>query len=151
VFGNLGMSELIIIAGIALVVIGPEKFPEFAKISLRAFRDFRGYWDDIKREMNNELRPVKSELQKLSKYNPEDYVENIANAVTSIDDEEEDISENGDKTPQDDTPVDSDPDAEDAPPPETSDSDFQEDAMPVNKAQNEPDDIPEENPERLDM
>jgi Tat protein translocase TatB subunit len=127
------MGEIIIIAGIALVVIGPEKFPEFAKISLRAFRDFRGYWDDIKREMDSELKPVKRELQKLSKYNPEDYVENLAKAVTSIDDEEE---------AKTDGPVDPVSATKDAPP--------EQDTMPRNKQDGEPDDIPEENPARLD-
>ena len=83
------MSELIIIAGVALVVIGPEKFPEFAKISLRAFRDFRGYWDDVKREMESELKPVKKELNKLSKYNPEDYVETLAESVMGGDEKDE--------------------------------------------------------------
>lgn len=150
-FGNLGMSELIIIVGIALVVIGPEKFPEFAKISLRAFRDFRGYWDDVKREMDSELRPVKKELQKLSKYNPEDYVENLASAVTSIDDEEEDTSESGDEPASDDAPVDETSDAEDSVNEETGDSVPEEDTMPRNQEEGERDDIPEENPERLDM
>ena len=88
-FGNLGMGELIIIAGIALVVIGPEKFPEFAKIALRAYRDLRGYVDDIKREMAEEMKPVQRELRQLSQYNPEDYIENVAKAVAAIDDPEE--------------------------------------------------------------
>ena len=88
-FGNLGMGELIIIAGIALVVIGPEKFPEFAKIALRAYRDLRGYVDDIKHEMAEEMKPVHNELRQLSKYNPEDYIENVAKAVGAIDDPEE--------------------------------------------------------------
>jgi sec-independent protein translocase protein TatB len=38
---GVGFGEMIIIAGIALVVIGPEKFPEFAKIVLHTFRDVR--------------------------------------------------------------------------------------------------------------
>jgi Tat protein translocase TatB subunit len=87
-FGNLGMGELIIIAGIALVVIGPEKFPEFAKIALRAYRDLRGYVEDIKHEMAEEMKPVKSELRQLSKFNAEDYIENLAKAVSAIDEPE---------------------------------------------------------------
>ena len=91
--GNLGMGEIILIAGLALVVIGPEKFPEFAKIALRAFRDARGYVDDIKREMSEELRPIKDEVRQLSKYNPEDYVDSLTKAVTSLDDDETGASE----------------------------------------------------------
>ena len=84
-FGNLGAGELLIIAAIALVVLGPEKFPEYAKIAMRAYRDFRQYIDGIKRDMGDELRPVKDELQKLSRFNPEDYVEGLAKAVASVD------------------------------------------------------------------
>lgn len=86
-FGNLGMSEIMIIAVIALIVLGPEKFPEYAKIALRAYRDFRGYIDDIKHEMANELKPVKDEIQELSRHNPEEYVENLAKAISAVDDE----------------------------------------------------------------
>jgi len=139
VFGNLGMGELIIIAGIALVVIGPEKFPEFAKIALRAFRDFRGYWDDIKREMENELKPVKKELNKLAQYKPEDYIENLAKAVASIDDEKETKTDSpAPKT----APPDSASDKKDSAP--------EQDTMPRNKPEGEPGAIPEENPNRLD-
>jgi Tat protein translocase TatB subunit len=82
------MTEILIIAGVALVIMGPEKFPEFAKIAMRAFRDFRGYIDDIKREMAEELRPVKKEINQLARYNPEEYIDHLAGAVTaSLDDE----------------------------------------------------------------
>lgn len=86
-FGNLGIGEIIIIAAIALVVLGPEKFPEYAKIAMRAYRDFRGYIDDIKREMAEELKPVQREIQQLARHNPEDYVEHLAGAIASIDEE----------------------------------------------------------------
>jgi Tat protein translocase TatB subunit len=85
---NLGLGEIIVIAAIALVIMGPEKFPEFVKIAMRAYRDLRGYIDDIKREMAEELHPITRELQQLSRYNPEDYVENLAKAVTSIGEED---------------------------------------------------------------
>jgi len=87
--GNLGMGEMLLIAGIALVVLGPEKFPEYAKIAMRAFRDMRGYVDEVKRDMAEELRPVKKEIQELSRHNPEDYIESITDAVTSVDDDDE--------------------------------------------------------------
>jgi len=104
--GNLGMGEILLIAGIALVVLGPEKFPEYAKIAMRAFRDVRGYVDEVKREMAEELRPVKKELQELSRHNPEDYIDSITEAVTSVDDDDEedgdgeDIGPSYDKTGQ---------------------------------------------------
>ncbi len=66
---------MIVVAGIALVVMGPEKFPGFAKMALRTFRDLRGYLDDLKTEAAKELRPVQQELTALSKVDPEKYID----------------------------------------------------------------------------
>lgn len=72
---GIGPGEMVLIAVVALVVIGPEKFPEFAKIALRTFRDLRGYMDDVKGELRKELQPVKKEIDQVSKYKPEDYID----------------------------------------------------------------------------
>jgi sec-independent protein translocase protein TatB len=74
---GIGMSEMILIAVIALIVFGPEKFPDFAKIALRTMRDLRGYVDEIQGEVTKELNPIKKELNKLSK-DSEKYIEKIA-------------------------------------------------------------------------
>jgi sec-independent protein translocase protein TatB len=103
------MSELIIIGAIALVVIGPEKFPEFAKIAMRAYRDLRGYVDDIKREMAEEMKPVQREIQQLAQYNPEDYIEHMAKAVAAIDDDDETEKKEGASNPEPEVPSDSTP------------------------------------------
>jgi len=79
------MGEMVIIAGVALVVIGPERFPEFAKIVLRTVRDLRGYVDEAKRDISKELKPVQKEIEKLSRYNPEDYIDSLTGAVTGDD------------------------------------------------------------------
>ena len=97
---GLGLSEIIIIAAIALVVLGPEKFPEFAKIALRAFRDLRGYVDDIKHEMAEELNPVKNELTKLAQFNAEDYVAPITEALSGV---EKDLTDEVKTTAEDTT------------------------------------------------
>ena len=134
-FGNLGIGEIIIIAGIALIILGPEKFPEYAKIAMRAYRDLRGYVEDIKREMAEELRPVKREIQQLAQHNPEDYIENLAKAVAAIDDHddtttaEEPEPQPTEPPPQDSTPT-PEASAESTPP--------------------EPPRQPDESPERLD-
>ena len=70
-FGSLGPSELILIAGIALVVIGPERFPEFAKIVMRTIRDVRGYVSDIKHDVREEIKPIQKEVNQLREYDPE--------------------------------------------------------------------------------
>jgi len=89
-FNSIGVGEIVVIAVIALIIMGPEKFPEFAKIAMRAFRDIRGYVDDIKKEMANELNPVKREINQLSRYKPEEYIDKLASAVTAaVEDEPE--------------------------------------------------------------
>jgi len=103
-FNTIGVGEIIVIAVVALIVMGPEKFPEFAKIAMRAFRDVRGYVEDVKREMGNELRPVKNEINQLARHNPEEYVEKMAGALTeAIDDdpEEDEDTESDSETDSD--------------------------------------------------
>lgn len=72
---GIGIGEMLLIAGIALIVIGPEKFPDFAKIFLRTMRDLRGYVDDIQHEISKEIKPIKRELNQLNKYDPEKYID----------------------------------------------------------------------------
>ncbi|MGC8737155.1 MAG: Sec-independent protein translocase protein TatB [Candidatus Hydrogenedens sp.] len=72
---GIGFTEMIIIAGIALVVLGPEKFPEFAKIAIRAIRDIRGYFEEIKTEIAKEVKPLEKELNELTKKSNELYRE----------------------------------------------------------------------------
>lgn len=78
---GIGIFEMIIIAGIALVVIGPEKFPDFAKLAVRTIRELRGYMDDLKTEVNKELKPVKEELRSLKDHNPEKYIDTLTKPV----------------------------------------------------------------------
>lgn len=80
---NMGIGELIIVMIIALVFLGPEKFPVFAKTALRAFRDLRGYYDEIRGDVLNELKPFKKDLKELSRYKPEDYIEAFGTTVES--------------------------------------------------------------------
>ena len=74
---GMGFGEMVLIAGIALVVIGPEKFPEFAKLVIRTVRDLRGYVDDVKTEVTRELSPIKKEVDSLSRIDPEKYIDSL--------------------------------------------------------------------------
>lgn len=67
---GIGFTEMIVIGAIALVVIGPEKFPEVAKIFIRTVRDLRGYWEEAKSSINEELKPIKKEMNTLTAYDP---------------------------------------------------------------------------------
>ena len=84
---GVGFGEMVIIAGVALVVIGPDRFPDFAKIVLRTVRDLRGYVEEAKRDITEELKPVKKEIEDLSRHRPEEYLESLADSVMGDDDE----------------------------------------------------------------
>ena len=49
---NLGMSELFVIFGLALLVVGPKKLPEVARALGKAFWEIKNLTNNIKDEMN---------------------------------------------------------------------------------------------------
>ena len=74
---GIGWGEMVLIGALALVIMGPEKFPEFAKVVIRTVRDIRGYMDEVRDEVSKELRPVQNEVRKLSRYDPETYINKL--------------------------------------------------------------------------
>lgn len=77
---GIGIGEMIVIAGIALVIIGPEKFPEFAKICVRTIRDLRSYVEETKDELRKELTPIKKEIDEVKRYDPESYIDALTDS-----------------------------------------------------------------------
>ena len=74
---GIGFTEMLIVAAVALVFLGPQKFPGFAKMAVRTFRDLRSYMDDVKEEVTKEILPVKKELTQLSRYDAETYINKL--------------------------------------------------------------------------
>ena len=68
---GVGYSEMLLVAIIALIVFGPEKFPEYAKIFFRAMKDFQGYIQEVKADLAKEVIPIKNEIDKLNRQDPE--------------------------------------------------------------------------------
>jgi sec-independent protein translocase protein TatB len=58
---GIGMPELILIAVVALIVLGPQKLPDLAKSLGRAVREFRKATSELKEtlQVDNELSEVK--------------------------------------------------------------------------------------------
>lgn len=79
---GIGFTEMVLIAGIALVFIGPEKFPDFAKLVIRTVRDLKGYVDDVKVEVAKEFKPLKKEMEALSRIDPEKYIDSLTSEAT---------------------------------------------------------------------
>lgn len=59
---NMGISEMAIIAGLALILIGPKQLPEVARTLGRLLNDIRrsagSFTDDIKRQVNIDQRNI---------------------------------------------------------------------------------------------
>ena len=70
-FESIGFSEMLLVAVIALIVLGPEKFPEYAKIFLRASRDLQGYIRGIREDLAKEVNPLKKEFDSIARQDPE--------------------------------------------------------------------------------
>ncbi len=83
---GIGMGEMLFVAVIALIVLGPEKFPDYAKLFIRASRDLKGYVNELKKEIAKEVAPIKKELDTLSRQDPEKLIDALAG--TSSDDGE---------------------------------------------------------------
>jgi Tat protein translocase TatB subunit len=58
---GIGMQELIIIAIIALIVVGPKKLPDLAKTLGKGFSEFKkateGITDDLKETLKEDKKP----------------------------------------------------------------------------------------------
>ena len=106
---SIGWSEIAVIAGFALMVLGPEKFPQVAKVAMKTFRDIRRYVNDAQRDIATELNPMKNELTKFSKIDIENYLENL------MGDEKEPTNEIADDSSSDDDDVMLTPDEYDNP------------------------------------
>ncbi len=77
-FGSIGVLEMMVIAAVALMVLGPEKFPEFAKMAARFVRDIRSYANEVQREVAKEIKPLTKDLDDLRRINPEKYLDKLA-------------------------------------------------------------------------
>ncbi len=51
-FGKLGMAELFLILGIALVIFGPAKLPELGKSMGKAISEFKTFSKEIKEDVS---------------------------------------------------------------------------------------------------
>ncbi|RZB35089.1 MAG: hypothetical protein SRB1_00857 [Desulfobacteraceae bacterium Eth-SRB1] len=65
---GIGMPEMILIAAVALIVLGPKKLPELAKSLGRALREFKKATSELKESINvdNELTDVKKVFDEMN-------------------------------------------------------------------------------------
>lgn len=65
---GIGWQELIIIAIVALLIVGPKKLPDLAKTLGKGFRDFKnateGVTEDLKETLKEDPKPSKEDVLK---------------------------------------------------------------------------------------
>lgn len=54
-FGQIGMSELLVILVVVLLVFGPKKIPELARGLSRGLNEFKRAAEEVKQELNIDL------------------------------------------------------------------------------------------------
>ena len=81
---NMGFTELLVLAVIALVVIGPKQLPEVARVLASLINEFKRATSDltdsitqVKSDVNNAIQDVSDEV-KGGLGSPEEWVSNIA-------------------------------------------------------------------------
>ena len=60
---GMGMSEIVLIAVIALLVIGPKKLPEVAKALGKGFGEFKRAMNDFKESVNIDIEDTPSKKE----------------------------------------------------------------------------------------
>lgn len=68
-FGN-GMTEWLLVAVVALLVLGPERLPTLVRSAGRVAGKVRGMWSDVQKELNDSL--------------PQDEVKELADNVREL-------------------------------------------------------------------
>ncbi len=69
-FFGIGTGEILIILVIALIIVGPHKLPELAKMLGKGFTEFKKAADDLKDSVNAEIH-IDKERQKLIEIRPQ--------------------------------------------------------------------------------
>jgi len=105
---GIGWTEILVLGVIALVVMGPEQFPNFAKTIIRAARDLRGYWDEIrvevekevKKPLERELRPLQQDFRNMTRQDPDNYTRTISpEKPAPVENSEASTTQNNDTPP----------------------------------------------------
>jgi sec-independent protein translocase protein TatB len=92
---GIGMPEMILIMAIALIVIGPKKFPDLAKSLGKAFREFKRATGDLKEslhvdesinDINNTITEVNDDVKNALDFTVEDKKDPLAKPNNGEDD-----------------------------------------------------------------
>lgn len=72
---DIGFQELIMIAVVALIVVGPKRLPELAKTAGKVFADLKRSFDGVKAQVNAEMKEVEKEAEEEEAKEPKENVQ----------------------------------------------------------------------------
>lgn len=87
---GIGMPELLLILGLALIVLGPKKLPELAKALGKGLAEFRRATDDLKeefRQMEREVEDASADKPQAADPSPANPVSPAVEANASLESE----------------------------------------------------------------
>ena len=87
---DIGFSELLLIAVVALVVLGPERLPKAARFAGLWVRRARNQWDSVKQELERELHAEEI------KHNLQDVRQSMQQTETELRDQARQVREGAD-------------------------------------------------------
>ena len=104
---DIGFSEMLVLAVVALVVIGPERLPKVAKQAGAWMGKLRRYVDDVKSDINRqmeltELRNLKSQLTDAAKDIETSISSTVSDVQTSFNDVQKSLEGSADTEPRTD-------------------------------------------------
>jgi sec-independent protein translocase protein TatB len=104
---DIGFSEMLVLAVVALVVIGPERLPKVAKQAGQWMGKLRRYVDDVKSDINRqmeltELRNLKSQLTDAAKDIETSISSTVSDVQTSFNDVQKSLEGSADTEPRTD-------------------------------------------------
>ncbi|MGL5823748.1 MAG: sec-independent translocase [Nocardioides sp.] len=89
---GMGLSELAVIAFVAVVVFGPDKLPDLARQAGRFVRSMRGFATSARDELRNELGPEFADLE-IRDLDPREIVRK--HIIEAMEDEDDRPAKNG--------------------------------------------------------
>lgn len=66
---SIGIFEILILCALALIILGPEKFPKLAKELARLIHQLRSIKDDVQHQISSIQKESSSISQKITKKN----------------------------------------------------------------------------------
>ena len=117
---DIGFSEIVVIAVVALIVLGPERLPKAARTMGHLFGRLQRYVNDVKADINREMELEElKKLQQEVKTAAQDLQQTVSSAASSVEsgvrDVEAQLNASANEAPASTTPPLAEPPAESAP------------------------------------